>query len=142
MQKYTCLHSFFHYFWIVVEVMENRCGTIDYYKEAVECSRQMRLKDAFEDYCKVFFTRLNPSCCINREFQQFFRFQLANYLAEKNNYFLGIPEGDMVSDLIQMTYDEFLEEIESSQIPVSRQGRLNMLSHIHIVFPCQFETEE
>ena len=35
------------------------------------------------------------------------------------------------------TYEEFEEDVESSMIPISNEGRVNMLLDIRIQFPCQ-----
>ena len=95
------------------------------------------LKDIFDRYASIFLPRLGnkgPKC---EEFRAFFRYQLATYLSMKKNYTLALPEGDMVSDLILDTYEEFEEDLSSSQIPISNEGRVNMLLEIRIQFPCQ-----
>ncbi|MBQ0072185.1 MAG: hypothetical protein KBS81_10100 [Spirochaetales bacterium] len=118
-----------------------RCSNIDYYQEAVEYTRCNRLMDAFEDYCKVFFPPILEHDWNRLEFTAFFRYQLATYLSKKNNYFLGLPEGDMITDLILMYYNEFLEEVSESQIPLSKEGRRRLLSNVKIIFPCHFDAE-
>ena len=95
------------------------------------------LKDIFESYASIFLPRLGTKCPKCEEFRAFFRYQLATYLSLKKNYTLALPEGDMVSDLILDTYEEFEEDVSSSQIPLSNEGRVNMLLEIKIQFPCQ-----
>ena len=95
------------------------------------------LKDIFESYASIFLPRLGNKCPKCEEFRAFFRYQLATYLSLKKNYTLALPEGDMVSDLILDTYEEFEEDVSSSQIPLSNEGRVNMLLEIKIQFPCQ-----
>ena len=95
------------------------------------------LKDIFEGYASIFLPRLGNKCPKCEEFRAFFRYQLATYLSLKKNYTLALPEGDMVSDLILDTYEEFEEDVYSSQIPLSNEGRVNMLLEIKIQFPCQ-----
>ena len=95
------------------------------------------LKDIFDRYASVFLPRLGNKCPRCEEFKAFFRYQLATYLSLKKNYTLALPEGDMVSDLILDTYEEFEEDVSSSQIPLSNEGRVNMLLEIKIQFPCQ-----
>ena len=94
------------------------------------------LKDIFDRYASIFLPRLGNKCPKCEEFRAFFRYQLATYLSMKKNYTLALPEGDMVSDLILDTYEEFEEDLSSSQIPVSNEGRVNMLLDIRIQFPC------
>ncbi len=108
------------------------------YKDALKAVEAHRLKDAFEIYCSLFLPLGKRSI----EFLSFFRYQLSTYLAEKNNYSLSLPEGDMVSDLIEMVYDETIDNIEESQIPISDDGRINILESVEIVFPCQKETHK
>lgn len=95
------------------------------------------LKDIFESYASLFLPRLGTKCPKSEEFKAFFRYQLATYLSLKNNYSLQLAEGDMVSDLILDTYEEFEEDVESSDISISNEGRINMLLSIKIQFPCQ-----
>lgn len=116
--------------------MEN--GRVDRCKEAIECISHNKLKDAFEIYCSLFFPK---SLEKSSEFKAFFRFQLAQYLCQKPNYTLALCEGDMISDLIEMTYADITKEIEDSDIKVSQSGRINILESIEIVFPCQSETK-
>ena len=94
------------------------------------------LKDIFDSYVSIFLPRLGNKCPKCEEFRAFFRYQLATYLSMKKNYTLALPEGDMVSDLILDTYEEFEEDLSSSQIPISNEGRVNMLLDIRIQFPC------
>lgn len=47
----------------------------------------------------------------------------------------------MISDLIGMTYDEVVDSIENSDIPVTYSGRINILESVEIPFPCQKETK-
>ena len=95
------------------------------------------LFDLFDSYVSIFLPRLGMKCPRSDEFRAFFRYQLATYLSLKKNYTLALPEGDMVSDLILDTYEEFEEDVSSSQIPLSNEGRVNMLLEIKIQFPCQ-----
>lgn len=100
------------------------------------------LKDIFDSYASIFLPRLGakrPKC---EEFTAFFRYQLATYLSMKKSYTLALPEGDMVSDLILDTYEEFEEDVSSSDIPISNEGRVNMLLEIKIQFPCQNDSFE
>ncbi len=101
------------------------------YRDAVSAARSHRLKEAFELYVSLFF----PSCHRTKEFTAFYRYQMATYLTEKKNYLLSLCEGDMVSSLIGMVYDETVDAIEHSDIPVSDSGRMNILESVEIVFP-------
>lgn len=116
--------------------MEN--ARMSKYINALEAVKAHRLRDAFELYISLFLPLSHKS----REFLSFFRYQFSTYLSEKKNYSLGLGEGDMISDLIEMTYDEVVDEIESSDIPITQSGRINILESVEIVFPCQKETKE
>ncbi len=107
------------------------------YISALKAVKANRLKEAFELYCSVF----TPLGRKTKEFLSFYRYQLASYLVEKSSYQLGLGEGDMVSDLIESVYDETVRDIEESDIPVSQDGRINILESVEIIFPCQKETE-
>lgn len=111
-------------------------GRKDKYENAIAAVKANRLKDAFELYCSLFF----PLGHKGMEFLLFYRYQLATYLSKKRTYTLALPEGDMVSDLIEMTYDEVVEEMDNSDIPISEVGRINILEGVDIVFPCQNDT--
>lgn len=112
-------------------------GRKDKYLSAIEAVKANRLKDAFELYCSLFFPLGHPGL----EFLSFYRYQLATYLSRKSTYTLALPEGDMVSDLIGMTYDEVVDEMDHSDIPISNVGRINILESVKIVFPCQNDTD-
>ena len=99
------------------------------------------LKDIFEGYASIFLPRLGNKCPKCEEFRAFFRYQLAKYLAEKPNYYLSRPEGDMVSDLILSSYEEIEKSIDDSEIPISREGRVNILLSAKIIFPWHNDTE-
>ena len=99
------------------------------------------LQELFEHYASIFLPRLGSKCPGGEEFRAFFRYQLASYLALKRAYTLALPEGDMVSDLILETYEEFEEDVDESDIPISNEGRVNMLLNIKIQFPCQNDSE-
>lgn len=110
------------------------------YERAIERAKCNCLSEAFEGYVQTFLSRITSSIAKNREFIAFYRYQLATYLAGKNNFLLGIIEGDMVSDLIEETYEEFENEVRCSQIKISREGRFNLLEEIKIIFPGQSDT--
>ena len=99
------------------------------------------LFDLFDSYVSIFLPRLGMKCPRSDEFRAFFRYQLAKYLAEKPNYYLSRPEGDMVSDLILSSYEEIEKSIDDSEIPISREGRVNILLSTKIIFPWHNDTE-
>ncbi len=103
------------------------------YMDALSAARSHRLSDAFEIYCSLFLPRCRSGS--EREFTFFFRYQLSLYLEEKKNFFLSLPEGDMISSLIETVYDDTVLAIENSDIPVSSDGRINILENVEIVFP-------
>lgn len=99
--------------------------------------RAHRIREAFDLYISLFM----PHCHKTKEFLSFYRFQMASYLALKKNCFLALSEGDMVSDLIEMVYDETVKSIEESEIPLTPSGRMNILESVEIIFPCQMDTD-
>lgn len=107
------------------------------YKEAIELSRMHRFKDAFDAYVQVFF----PYNIKTTEFFAFYRYQLSQYLCMKNNFLLALSEGDMISDLILSEYKRIIDDIKSSDIPISQNGRITILESVSIVFPCQNDTK-
>ena len=90
------------------------------YEKAIERAKCNCIAEAFEGYVQTFLNRITSSMA-------------------KNKVLLGIIEGDMVSDLIEETYEEFEDEVRSSQIKISREGRFNLLEEIKIIFPGQFD---
>lgn len=117
-------------------------NTRETYKRAVEKARENKLREAFELYAEVFRLRLSSIRKTEEEFTLFYRYQLAQYLSKKKRYYLSLPEGDMISDLIVKSYDCFMEEVEESVIKLSDKGRRNLLVSLEIDYPCQEETEE
>lgn len=107
------------------------------YENAVTAVKAHRIREAFELYVSLFL----PKGMRSREFLSFYRLQMASYLVLKKSVMLSIPEGDMVTDLIETVYDETVKAIEKSEIPVSPDGRMNILESVEIVFPCQKDTE-
>lgn len=105
------------------------------YKKAVERAKCNYIEEAFEDYVEAFLLRITSAFAKNNEFRAFYRYQLASYLEEKNNFILGLIEGDMVTDLIEEAYDSFERDIENSDIKISKANRFNILENIHIIFP-------
>ena len=112
-------------------------GRIERYKKALECVRHHQLRDAFELYYSVFLPQRMKSTV---EFNTFYRYQLSSYLEKKRNYILALAEGDMVSDLIEMTYSSVISDIEKSDIKISYKGRINILESVEIIFPCHCAT--
>ena len=47
----------------------------------------------------------------------------------------------MVSDLILSSYEEIEKSIDDSEIPISREGRVNILLSAKIIFPWHNDTE-
>lgn len=114
---------------------------INFYKRAIDRAMSNMIGEAFDDYIKAFLPRLSTSRKAEKEFIAFYRYQLSEYLCSKNNYLLSLAEGDMISDLILDTYDEFMEEIASSPFRLTRSGIINLLSEVEIIFPSHNETE-
>ena len=96
-------------------------------------------KNAITEYCEVFLTRLDPLLS-DIDFILFYRRQMENYFNIKKNLFISLPEGDMVTDLIRMTYDDFMQDWSESPFKKSKKGRERLLSSIKIIFPVQNDT--
>ncbi len=105
------------------------------YKKALDRARCNCLEEAFDSYVDAFLLRITSAFTRNNEFIAFYRYQLATYLEKKNNFLLGLIEGDMVSDLIECTYEKFNKDIKNSDISISKANRFNLLENIHIIFP-------
>ena len=111
------------------------------YRKAIEAIKNHRLEDAFDIYVHAFLNRLNTQRIHEREFIAFFRYQLAEYLCNKTNFYIALPEGDMISDLILSKYDDFVLSIEESTFPYTKESRLRLLERLNIIFPCHFNTD-
>ncbi len=115
--------------------------SIFFYDRANRMSREGRLEEAVDDYCCAFLDRIDDLAC-SIEFILFYKLQLSRYFSNKKKCFLSLPEGDMVSDLIKESYDEFVSDMESSPFNVTSSGRKRLLENVKIVFPVQNDTEE
>ena len=116
--------------------------TKNIYNRAVEKAKSEKYREAFELYVASFIERLSSIRKREEEFRLFYRYQMAKYLQKKKKYLVSLAEGDMISDLIVSSYDEFIEGVEASAIPLTDQGRRNLLVELKIEYPCQIETEE
>lgn len=107
------------------------------YRRAVMEAREKNFAKAFSLYVDAFLPRLNTYHSCEKEFKCFYRVQLASYLCGKHNYYVALPEGDMISDLILDAYDSFLDKIENSRFNITQEGRINLLSGITVDFPLE-----
>ncbi len=107
-----------------------------------EAERRMRkgdVIDAFDLYCDALIDRLSvENTCV--DFLCFYRSQLVKYLKEKKSFFLSLAEGDMISDLIYSTYEEFLSSLKGNPFVRTEKGRFRLLMSVKIVFPVQNDT--
>ena len=119
----------------------NITRSIYFYNRANTNRLNGHTEDAINDYCNAFLDRLeilsDPV-----EFIFFYKNQLLRYLNLKKKVFLSLPEGDMVSDLIKESYDEFVTDMASSPFCTTEKGRQRLLMNMKIVFPVQNDTEE
>ena len=109
--------------------------SIESYKKAVSEARLKHFSQAFGLYVETFLPRLNSEFCCEKEFKCFYRLQLATYLCKKNNYYVALPEGDMISDLILSSYIDFVDMISVSKFNITAEGRINLLSELKVDFP-------
>ena len=119
----------------------NLTRSIYFYNRANTNRMAGRIEDAVNDYCNAFLDRLEL-LADPVEFIYFYRNQLQKYLHLKKHVFLSLPEGDMVSDLIKESYDEFVLDMEDSPFCTTEKGRERLLMNMKIVFPVQNDTEE
>ena len=111
------------------------------YKKALQEIREKNFENAFNTYVSAFLSRLNSRRIKEREFIAFYRYQFAEYLCNKMNFYIALPEGDMISDLILSEYNDFIDDISSSAFPFSRENMFRLLEEIKIIFPCHFKTD-
>lgn len=109
--------------------------SLESYKKAVAKAREKDFGQAFALYVETFLPRLNSDYAIEREFKCFYRLQLASYLCRKNNYYVALAEGDMISDLILDTYLDFVESVNNSKFNITPSGRVNLLCNLEVDFP-------
>ncbi len=110
------------------------------YKEGSREARNNELDAAFESYVDAFLSRLS-GVEMTLEFVSFYRYQLYSYLKAKPVFILSLPEGDMISDLILQSYEDFLSAIDGSPFNITGEGRTNLLESVRIPFPWQSDTD-
>ena len=120
----------------------NITRSIYFYNRANANRLNGNMEEAINDYCNAFLDRLEIMLSDPVEFIFFYKNQLLKYLNLKNRVFLSLPEGDMVSDLIKESYDDFVSDIDSSPFCTTEKGRERLLMNMKIVFPVQNDTEE
>ncbi len=116
-------------------------GSVKLYSKAREMMEKGMIEEAFDLYCDAFLSRLGE---IGREceFSLFYRLQMAKYFSCKKNVFISLAEGDMVSDLIKGSYNQFISSLKESPFCRTASGRLRLLENLEIIFPVQNDTEE
>lgn len=110
-------------------------NSVEIYKKAVDKAMEKDFGQAFAFYVEAFLPRLNSNYAIQQEFKCFYRLQLANYLCKKSNYYVALPEGDMVSDLILDAYLDFIDSVDNSKFNITQSGRINLLCNLKVDFP-------
>ena len=111
-----------------------------YYHTGLREAREGHYEKAFDAYSLAFLIRRGETCP-TLEFISFYRYQLLSYLKGKCSFILSLPEGDMITDLIEDEYRSFVESMSSSPFCITGDGRRNLLESVKIVFPCLFDTE-
>ena len=109
------------------------------FSEAGNRMRHGDILEAFDLYCDVLLDRLSREDD-DLDFILFFRSQLVKYLRQKRSLFLSLAEGDMISDLIYSTYEDFLSSLRSNPFVKTAKGRFRLLMSVKIVFPIQNDT--
>lgn len=120
--------------------MDNALSII-IYKEGSREARNNELDAAFESYVDAFLSRLSGAD-LTLEFVSFYRYQLYSYLKAKPVFILSLPEGDMISDLILQSYEDFLKAVDGSPFNITGEGRVNLLESVRIPFPWQSDTDD
>ena len=129
-----------YYIPIVGDSMDNALSII-IYKEGSREARNNELDAAFESYVDAFLSRLSGAD-LTLEFVSFYRYQLYSYLKAKPVFILSLPEGDMISDLILQSYEDFLKAVDGSPFNITGEGRVNLLESVRIPFPWQSDTDD
>ena len=114
--------------------------SIVYLKRGNMEAKARKYREAFEDYSASFLSRLT-GIDMTLEFVSFYRYQLMSYLKAKPVFILSLPEGDMISDLILQSYEDFLSAVDASPFNITGEGRLNLLESVRIAFPWQSDTD-
>ena len=128
-----------YYIPFVGDSMDNALSIV-IYKEGSREARNNELDAAFESYVDAFLSRLS-GVEMTLEFVSFYRYQLYSYLKAKPVFILSLPEGDMISDLILQSYEDFLAAIDGSPFNITGEGRTNLLESVRIPFPWQSDTD-
>ena len=129
-----------HYYIPSVGDSMDKALSIVIYKEGNREARRNELDAAFESYVDAFLSRLS-GIDMTLEFVSFYRYQLMSYLKAKPVFILSLPEGDMISDLILQSYEDFLSAVDASPFNITGEGRLNLLESVRIAFPWQSDTD-
>lgn len=111
------------------------------YKRALEEIKVRKFDEAFDTYVKAFLSRRSLGHSKEKQFVAFYRYQLATYLCNKTNFYIALPEGDMITDLIVSEYDDFMSDIETSSFPYTKESMIRLLERLKIIFPFHFDTD-
>ncbi len=109
------------------------------FNKASSLMRSGDIIQAFDMYCDVLLSRLDGSIP-SLDFYLFYRCQLCKYMKEKKSLMLSLAEGDMISDLIFQSYNDFEQSLKDNPFVRTAIGRIRLLMSVKIIFPVQNDT--
>lgn len=114
---------------------------LQYYERAKDAIYLNDRKRAVELFSNAFYLRSTSDDELDIEYHDFFVYQFSTYLVGKKRIKVSLPEGDMISDLIRVAYDEFQEQILDSPFNIGEENLWNLLTNVKIDFPFQIVPE-
>ncbi|MCY1152151.1 MAG: hypothetical protein PQJ49_07170 [Sphaerochaetaceae bacterium] len=106
-----------------------------FYKLAKSFLDKKDLVKGLDCYCDTFLLRNTELESLNDDFLEFFKIQFIIYLLGKKKIKVALSEGDMVYDLIEDSFRQLKEEIESSPFAILDKNRRSFYKSVEIDFP-------
>jgi hypothetical protein len=111
--------------------------SLKYYEQAKDALFLKDMKRAVCLLCSAFYLRATEENEIDIEFHDFFVYQFSRYLSGKKRIKVSLPEGDMISDLIRTTFEDFQQQVLDSPFNIGAENLWNLLKEVRIDFPVQ-----
>lgn len=115
--------------------------SLQYYAQAKDALFLKDTKRAIKLFINTFYLRSTEADEIDVEYHDFFAYQFSTYLLGKKRVKVSLPEGDMISDLIRFSYEEFQLQVLDSPFNIGEENLWNLMKNIKIEFPVQNATE-
>ncbi len=106
-----------------------------FYKLAKSFLDKKDLVKGLDCYCDTFLLRNTELELLNDDFLEFFKIQFIIYLLGKKKIKVALSEGDMIYDLIEDSFKQLKEEIESSPFTILDENRRSFYKSVEIDFP-------